>query len=471
MIQISRKTEEEKINKVLEGCTIARVKYDAFTFEMPMYIPFEPPFHMNGYEYVNPYKPYRNPVITLPKKKSKEKKSDANQLAPLTIYRIYYYRNVRTGNTVELSDSSKKIITYKNVTDKRTGRKKKIMEAPYYSLRATFRSDHENVRVDDIYFFLFHVMKRYYWYIQGIKRKQEENRNHWGSRYDHPSEYLRCFPFRFYYAEPCVDIKGSKESIDFLHKHFESSLYVTQFSKRESFQGTKSMNRKRRDGRILNDLNETDYISDRVRAYRYIKGGEHFLRCEIMFDKYSLTQKDIYKEDELESYCIPSKFWEKRCFFCMIDMYRIRYRLRKHPEVLDKVNEILSNNQQKTDGTEYEQIDKVLFLRNLKIDGKKVFRSGKEFLTPKWITLHNLISKALSQLSVIHAPKEGFAATPVMVEEIKLKQTVEERIAEAINLLKKNNLKITYPNIMATSGVSRGSVAKNMHLIKNANSL
>jgi hypothetical protein len=440
-----RRHEEETITNHLSKCHVARIKYDVIIFELRMYMPIDLQLPIPGYEYCGMYIPETH----IPKRSNKINKKFP---PPLTIYRIYYYKNLTTGNIVEISESSKKIYDKQNI--------------PYSSVRVKFKSNADNVMLKDISAFLSYIHRQYFYFIKDIKDSQSDR------KFNDPRDaLLHVYPFHIFYAEPCIDITGPKESIDFLHKNVYPNLYMTRCRRRESFSKNNNHKKPTSDGRILDNQNTTDYISTKIRLYRYIKkkNNEHFLRFEFKFDKSFLRKKDIWLPEEYKDNFNPLEIWQNRCSFFTFNLPKIaRCVQRKDPELVERIMAFIMEKQFKEDGSEYTDFEKVLELLNYKFNGKKLFKSTKEFLLPKWLTLYNLISKSLQQLSLNNQPTLNIEIDPIKVDAIADRKTkTQERIIAAVSKLKEKGIAGTYSNIMKEAGIgSRATLSRNRHLIK-----
>ena len=425
--------EEALIVSILKGCRITTIKYDVLTFEMPMQSVIEPP-KVSGYDYVKNKEEW-----LISRKGAKNPKLRRSTIEHITHYRTYPYKSKTTGNWVVTSDSSRTVVD-------RAG-------YPYTSFRVTFRSNTSNVTMKEIVHFLNTIMI----YYESI-RKEEFNLS--------PHEYKSVTstkPFGLYYAEPCIDIAGTKASIDFLHKHFVASLYITRFSRRKSVKGNKSKVIKRKDGRLLDDINSTDYISDRVRCYRYKKGRQHYLRFEFRLDKHYMGNIGMQDIRQFGKQFNPSDLWRDRCYFFMFNIPKIKKHLsRKCPEQMNKVLSFLTEKQVGSDGKEISDWDKVVYLRRYRVNGKKLFKSSSEFLVKKWLTLHNLVFDSLKQVSVQTPPSYGIELRLPAPDQ---RPKPEDRIKKAVTELKQKGIKITYASIMRVSGIkSVNTVARHIHL-------
>lgn len=436
-----RLKEEELIAGYLSNCYVARIKYDVIVFEMPMYIPIEPTFHIPGYEYIGMDMP--EPEIP-----QMDKILYEEFLPPLTLYTNYLYKNSRTGNTVTVSVSDKKLYDKKDV--------------PYTSLRARFRSENKNVTLINIYEFLFYIYKQYCYRINNIRG--------YNCTLEKPIDeaLLHSCPFYIYYAEPCIDIGGPTESINYLHQKCSSNLYVTRCKKREQYSKNNNHKEKRGD-RILRDRNKTEYISDKTRAYKYEKGGGHYFRFELRFDKDYLRRKGVRLPEEYRDKFHPYKFWQERCFFCIFNLPKIAKRIHKiAPEQVYSIMAFITETQTKENGEEYTVFEKAEKLMEYKINGNKLFKSAKELFVPKWIVLYNLIHESLKQLSLTEPPDmnvEIQSVTPAMFDNRKTR--TRKQIMAAINRLQQRGEKVNYSNVMREAGIkSRATISRNSDLLK-----
>jgi len=408
-----------------------------------MYLPIDLQFSIPGYKFCGMH-------VSDPKIPKRSKKLNKKFPPPLTIYAIYYYENLNPGNIVEISESSQKLYDEQHT--------------PYQSLRVKFKSNANNVMLGDISIFLSYVHQRYSLHIENIKNSPDYHRYR-----DEAEARLHIYPFHIFYAEPCIDIGGPKESIDFLKENVSSSLYVTRCRQRESISKDGTGKKKTSDGRILLDQNRTDYISKRIRIYPYLENDEHFLRFELKFDKSFLRKKDIWLPEEYKDNFNPLEIWQNRCFFFTFNLPKIARRVqRKDPKLAEKTMAFIMEKQFKEDGTEYTDFEKVLELSNYQFNGKKLFKSTKDFLLPKWLILYNLISKSLQQLSLNNQPSLDIKIDPIKVDAIVDRKTkTRERIIKAIQDLKEKEIKVTYSSIMKETGIrSRATLSRNRYLIK-----
>ena len=441
-----RKSEEQLILEHLNQCTLANIKYDLFTLEMPVYIEFEPTHNIPRHEFLG----FENPKPKIPKRK---KKVNEKYPPPLTHYRIHHYRNEMTGNTITVSESTKKKYDKNHI--------------PYNSMRVTFRSENCNVSTGEMQLFIFHIMKQYHFFIENIKNYQNSH------ELEEPSDIRRFnrYPFHIYYSEPRIDIKGPEHTIDFLHKNFIENLYMTRFRKHDSIAGDKPGKKRKKDRRIFDNQKPTKYISKRVRLYPYTLDGEHYLRFEFKFDKAFLKNKQVLDLESYSNNFNPIDIWQKRCFFFMFNLPKIEGILkRKHPELVESFLSYILNKQYKDDGSEVTEWDKLVYLRDYEIEGKKLFKASREYLLPKWFVLHKFITDALSQLSLYAQPSLDVKTRPVeIVEIIPNKRNAKERIIRAVMVLKERGEKVTWNNVMKEAGIkSTKTIAKNKDLLKAA---
>lgn len=434
--------EEDLIVHHLRKCEVARIKYDVLTLEMPQYVEQEPTFYNKDYEYLNMVE-----ISDIPKR---FKKHSNKYPVPETFHFIYNYRSKTTGNIATMSSSSKPECD-----------PKKMQYAP---LLATFRSGNTNICIRDILTFILPSMKQQYLRIKNMKDYRERNPEY------ADKVYLQYEEFKMYYAEPCIDITAPKETIDFLHKNLLHNLYITRFSKRRSEGGKQCKDRNRKDGRILNDEDPTHYIGKRARVYRFRKHGKYYLRFELRFNKAFLSSKHLTAFDNYAENSLPIDFWLSRCFFFMFNFPKIKDTLiRKLPDRADSMMEYLTEKQFKEDGTEILDCEKIKELMKLKANGKKVFRSAKDILVPKWLTLHKLIADALSELSLNGQPSKVIIPTPVNIEIKVRTRGARRKIEEAVNLLKQKGEKITYKRIKEVTGIgSDETIADNKDLLDAA---
>ena len=190
-----------------------------------------------------------------------------------------------------------------------------------------------------------------------------------------------------------------------------------------------------------------------------------------MFDKGFLRKKDIWLPKEYMDNFNPYDVWQTRCFFFTFNLHKIANRFkRKAPELVEKIMDFILEKQAKEDGEEYTDFEKAIELMDYEVNGEKLFKSSREYLIPKWLTLHNWISKAFQQLSLNSQPSMDLVVAPVPVKIEKVwdrKSKTEQKIREAIKNLRKKKIKITYTNIMKETGIrSRATISRNGHLLK-----
>jgi hypothetical protein len=266
--------EEATIISYLKGCTIQKVEYHSITLEMYVYLPFEPPGILG---YRRPYIYCPEPIFT-----KKGKGAEGQFQPPVTNLKIYYYRNITTGNTVEICESDRKY------RDK--------YKTTYNSMRVKFKSDKRNITKEEIIHFVS-ILSRYY------ENRMQEISDLFISQDDNESidpEMFEIVPMQMFYVEPSVNICGPKKSIDFLHGNLQKNLYMTRCTKRQSVTGKGKVAKKLNDGRIVNNENAIDYISRKTRVYRYTLKGKHYLRIELMIHKTYMRGKSILSADSAE---------------------------------------------------------------------------------------------------------------------------------------------------------------------------
>ncbi|MBI5639490.1 MAG: hypothetical protein HZA17_03595 [Nitrospirae bacterium] len=448
MLNQERQKEENIILNILKGCSIATIKYDLITLELPVYIEFEPTFHnIRGYEFLKFIIPHPKP----PKKREKE----STRPRPVTHYRVNYYRNIRTGNIVELSESSKKLFDSSGTQ--------------YYSLRAKFRSENSNVTINDIKLFILPILKQYFLLVEEQKIIQN---SHWVKQ-RLPQGFLYHHPFTVFYSEPCIDIKGPKEKIDFLHQNFIENLYVSRFTRRREEKGKKSGKFSRHDGRILDRDLPTKYVSRRVRLYRYTRNGEH-LRFEFRFDKQFMGYKEIKDIDSYSESFNPSSVWNKKCKFFMFNLPQIETIVRKKaPEQLNKIMSFILEKQYADEGKEMSNWDKFQFLKKYEINGTKLFRDSSKLIVPKWLSLHKFMSDALSQLSLVKQPSMDIKVVPEKIEQISQRgRAIDNKITNAVIALLEKGIPVTQRSVMKESGInSSRTIARRSALLREIQDL
>lgn len=463
---------EHSIGKWLEGCRIDTITYHKLILSMPIYFHFEPLLKIPGYTYTGQlwHKP----------KKPKEKKG-CKYPPPITQYRTYYFRNNMTGNTVEISESSKRNYPYElmqwtNIwnshfhnTNKRTYRKNlnkflrdmmtpnKDEVLPYYVMKVSFNSEKENVHVNDIASFAISIMKYYFSKIDSLQKSIFFDKN--DPTY---ADLLKPKALEVFYAEPCIDIGGRKEAIDFMHKNFYDNLYMTRCLNREPFAKDKDGGKPTKDSRRLLYRNPTHYISKRIRIYQYQKNKRFALRFEFRFDKDFLKGRHGNELSEFEANVRPYEIWQNRCFFFMFDLPKIYRKLyAKHPSLFHKAVKLINDDSK----TAWE---KVRELHDYSIDDKKVFRSAREFLSPKWLTLHKLMGDALNQLSILKAPDKEVSVTTTMPDErYSKKSQLDSRVKLAVARIKARGEKVSRSSVMKETGIrSCGTISRRIHLLK-----
>lgn len=222
-------SEESKMNKILSECKILNIKYDLLIFEMPMYVEIEPPLRIPQHKYLG----FFNPEEKMPKKGRRK-----NGLNPVTYYRVYQYVNTCTGNSVDVTVTSKIIYDYS--------------DTPYYPLRVTFRSENSNVLYNDIRIVLDYISRFYEKRIQGIKNLQSSTK----LREPLPYSYLDYYPFYISYAEPCIDISGTEKAISRLFNIFNRSFIIKQFTKQQEFKAIKTGKLEKNENQRLHVMEE-----------------------------------------------------------------------------------------------------------------------------------------------------------------------------------------------------------------------
>lgn len=433
--------DEETLTKYLAECTIETIQYHAIVYEMPLYIPFEPPFDIPGYEPTTQERDGRVGHMYITKPKNPKR---ANKIAPFTFFQLYFYKNKRTGNTVEVSLSSK------SMRDKD--------EIPYSTLRVKFRGENENVKFSDIALFLGPMMT---FNLSFIEKAEETNRISKVAS----SKLFKKLPFYPFYIEPCVDIRGPKESIEYIHNCF-MNLYMSGYSNFDPFKGKSSGKTiKFRDGRTVNSDYPTIYISDRARAYRYSVGKNHYIRFEFMFDKDFLGKREVQTVDDLLPQRDAQAIWNKRCFFFALDIPKIKNSLySKCPELVDDIINSILERKVNDKGKTYTDWDRLVALRKYKIGNKKLFRTVRDFTVPRWLTLHKFISDGLGQLSLTQTPQKGFNATPVPAKLLSKRRKISKtEIEQALLEMAYDGIDITWPNLMKKLGTKTKS-----HLSRHA---
>ncbi len=440
--------DEDTLNKHLAGCTIETIQYHSIVYEMPMYIPFEPPFKIPGWEPTEKYidKEWGWKKFYVPKGKSPKR---VGKSAPETTYHIYYFRNLKTGNTAEISLSSQKM--------------RDRNHTPYYPLRVKFSSEHEAVKLKEMIPLLNHLMKFNLRHIEQAAKNENKS--------DEPSnpKLFQGHPFHLYFMEPSVDIRGPKKSIDYLHECF-MHLYMSRYSKHVPYIGNEPGKVKTlHDGRKVKNDNPTIYISDRAKAYKHEFKKSHYVRFEFMFDKDFLGQKKVRTVDDLLPKRNAQKIWDENCFFFALDIPKIKaYLSEKYPKKADHIISTILDRKLGDKGKPYTDWERLVALRNYKIGKKKLFRSVQDFTVSRWLTLHKYISDALSQLSVTKNPKTGFSATPVQVATKSRRHRLSEaEVRKALEELTQEGAAIIWDNIMLKLGItSRSQLSRFKVLIR-----
>ena len=429
-------TEEKLIQRYLKGCVIVSAAYDMVDFSYRMYlevesiIPRQIPNHT-----------YKGMEVTEPTKellRSRDK-------SPIPMYfeHVYTFKNTRTGNEVQV------IYPYRTKYDEN--------RLEYRDIIVRFRSKKSNVLLGDIYKFLEPLG---IFFVKHIRRTIDSLTP---AQIRLKKKAYEIQLFEPYYCEPYVDIKGSKESIAYLKSRFSNNLYISYYQKRNSIAGSSCTPKKQKDERIFTDINSTDYISNISRIYIYQKGRGHYLRFELRYHKDFMRRKKIVGLDDFFEKCkdFTCKVWEDRCLFYLFDIERIEHKLNKcYPaltqEVMDKVNSKLPS------------LHKLNYLKNLLTDnGDKIFRTYGEYLTPKWVSLHDFIARGFNELSFNN--KKNVSIKPVLKALPKPpspRLTVEQKIMDAVARLKESKTKITWQTVIDEAKVSINSLSRNKHLLR-----
>ena len=444
-------TEEETVNRHLKGCIVETIQYHSLVYELPMYVPFEVPFHLNGYEPTKKLIDDEYRSFYWSRYKKPKRKDFGDNPPPLTHYQHYYFKNKRTGNTVDVSYQTKDLYDKNHL--------------PYSPLRVKFHSENEPVKFKEILLYLAQVMQFNLDFVSQAKSNKDELKTISPDSFefirdyyvflDHiePDKLFKALPFNLFSIEPSIDIRcPNKKSADYMHNCFKN-LMIKRYAKQVVFTGYNDKITK--DGRYLSCDYPTIYISDRAKAYRFTYKRHHYVRFEFMFDKDFINQKKVTEVSDLMPNRNAQDVWDDRCYFFEINVPKIKAGLyHKHPQVADHVISTILDRKKHKNGQPFTDWDRLKALKKYSVGDKKLFRSVKDYTFPKWLTLHKFISDAFSRLSMTETPKTGFAATPVSVPQKAKRQGITESdVRKACEKLYHDGKKITLAAVMERVGI------------------
>lgn len=426
MVNHQLKQEEPKVKAVMQDIEIEVVKHDVVLLELQLFIEFFPlslPSRngrvLNGYRLDDMY-------ISEPK--APKRKTRSGRPAPLTITTTYYYVNESTGNQMELVESSKVYPDPSGYT--------------YTVLRLRFHSDVQNTTTEEIMRISDIIYQEYRMRVMATRKvgtlPTHIIRNGIKIPRIHPYQHEVPTPWHLYCIEPCIDFKGSEDSIAWLHNSLVDNLWIKRYQRRTKYsKGTRT--RIRRDGRELSPEFPTIYIADRIKCYRYTRERKtkHFLRFEFNLDKQWLRQKDIWLISEYDPTVAKEFFDNECCFFC-IDLPKV-FKLMSKQNKIQCLLPIMTNT----------PLSAMQILKKMKLT-----KSSTNLIRPKWKALQNKISNGMLHLNL---ENEELITT---IQETGPALTKHQTIQKAMSELQQQGTRITNKRISEATGFSISTVKR-----------